>query len=99
LVDRLEVRERTKIVSQPPCKVGDPPGVVDGPLTTAGFWELYDAFRQDEDLAKDELTEMQVLLDRCPLIDPREAGNPYTETHEERRERQLLEAGLRGSVS
>jgi hypothetical protein len=63
----------------------------------ARFWELYDAFRQDEDLAKDELTEMEVLLDRCPLVDPREAGNPYTETHEERRERQLLKRAFAGA--
>jgi hypothetical protein len=66
-------------------------------VENARFWELYDAFRQDEDLAKDELTEMQVLLDRCPLVDPREAGNPYTETHEERRERQLLERAFAGA--
>jgi hypothetical protein len=38
---------------------------------------------------------MQVLLDRCPLVDPREAGNPYTETYEERHERRLLEGPLR----
>jgi hypothetical protein len=63
----------------------------------ARFRELYDVFRQDEDLTKDELTEMEVLLDRCPLVDPREAGNPYTETHEERRERRLLERGFAGA--
>ena len=40
-------------------------------VENARFRELYDVFRQDEDLAKDELTEMQVLLDRCPLVDPR----------------------------
>jgi hypothetical protein len=66
-------------------------------VENARFWELYDIFRQDEDLAKDELTEMQALLDRCPLVEPREAGNPYTETHEERRERQLLERAFAGA--
>jgi hypothetical protein len=66
-------------------------------VENARYRELYDAFRQDEDLAKDELTEMQVLLDRCPLVDPREAGNPYTETHEERRERRLFERALAGA--
>jgi hypothetical protein len=66
-------------------------------VENARFWELYDVLRQDEDLAKDELTEMQVLLDRCPLVDPREAGNPYTETHEERRERRLFERAFAGA--
>jgi hypothetical protein len=66
-------------------------------VENARFWELYNAFRQDEDLAKDELTEMQVLLDRCPLVDPHESGNPYTETHEERRERRLLERAFAGA--
>jgi hypothetical protein len=66
-------------------------------VENARFWGLYDTFRQDEDLAKDELTEMQVLLDRCPLVDPRESGNPHTETHEERRERRLLERAFAGA--
>ena len=66
-------------------------------VENARFWELYDAFRQDEDLANNELKEMQVLLDRCPLVDPREAGNPYTETYEERRERRLLERAFAGA--
>ena len=66
-------------------------------VENARFRELYDAFCQDEDLAKDELTEMQALLDRCPLVDPREAGNPYTETHEERRERRLFERAFGGA--
>ena len=66
-------------------------------VENARFRELYDAFCQDEDLAKDELTEMQVLLDRCPLLDPREAGNPYTETHEERRERRLFKRAFAGA--
>ena len=66
-------------------------------VENARFRELYDAFRQDEDLAKDELTEMQVLLDRCPLVDPREASSPYTEMHEERRERRLLERAFAGA--
>ena len=66
-------------------------------VENARFWELYNALHQDEDLAKDELTEMQVLLDRCPLVDLREAGNPYTETHEERRERRLLERAFAGA--
>jgi hypothetical protein len=66
-------------------------------VENARFRELYEALREDEDLAKDELTEMQVLLDRCPLVNPREAGNPYAETHEERRERQLLERAFAGA--
>ena len=66
-------------------------------VENARYRELYDAFRQDEDFAKDELTEMQVLLDRCPLVDPRQAGNRYTETHEERRERQLLKRAFAGA--
>jgi hypothetical protein len=66
-------------------------------VENARFRELYDAFRQDQDLAKDELTEMQVLLDRCPLVDPSEAGNPYSETHEERHERRQLERAFAGA--
>jgi hypothetical protein len=66
-------------------------------VENARFWELYDAFRQDEDLTKDELIEMQVLLDRCPLVDPREAGNLYTEAHEERRERRPLGRAFAGA--
>jgi hypothetical protein len=66
-------------------------------VENARFWELYEALHQDEDLPKDELTKMQVLLDRCPLVDPREVGNPYTETHEERRERQLLKRAFAGA--
>ena len=68
-------------------------------VENARFWELYDAIRQDEDLAKDQLTEMQVLLDRCPLVDPREAGDPYTETHEERHERRLFERAFAGAFN
>ena len=66
-------------------------------VENARFRELYDAFRQDQDLARDELTEMQVLLDRCPLVDPSEAGNPYSETHEERHERRQLERAFAGA--
>lgn len=66
-------------------------------VENARFWELYDALHQDEDLPKDELTEMQVLLDRCPLVNPREAGSPYTESQEERRERRLFERAFAGA--
>jgi hypothetical protein len=41
LFDYLEVRERTKLASQPPCNVGDPARVVDDPLpAAAGAGEL-----------------------------------------------------------
>ena len=66
-------------------------------VENARFRELYEALHQDKDLTKDELTEMEVLLDRCPLVDPSEDGNPYTETHEERRERRLLERAFAGA--
>ena len=64
----------------------------------ARFWELYHALSsEDEEATEAECEEFSYLLNRCPLVDPREAGNPYAETHEERRERRQLERAFAGA--
>jgi hypothetical protein len=61
-------------------------------VENARFWELYKTLAgEDEKATEAERVEFSDLLNRCPLVDPGEVGNPYVETDEERRERRLLE--------
>jgi hypothetical protein len=96
------LRELLRRLDKLGLPAGDEPELVPdfGKLSrveNARFWELYDASHRDEGLANDELKEMQALLEMCPLVDPDDAGNPYAETHEERRERQRLERAFAGA--
>ena len=63
----------------------------------ARLWELYDLRGDREGLTEVELTEFWTLLDQCPVVDPSEAGDPYRETDEARRERQELERAFAGA--
>src|SRR5271170_6621575 len=43
------------------------------------IWELYHTVSgEDEELTEAECEEFSDLLNKCPLVDPREAANPYT---------------------
>jgi hypothetical protein len=61
-------------------------------VENARFWELYYMLRDgEEELTEAETKEFWLLLHRCPLVDPSEAGNPHAETDDERRERRELQ--------
>jgi hypothetical protein len=67
-------------------------------VENARFWELYHTLSdQDEEVTEADREEFCGLLSKCPLVDPREAGDPYAEMHEERRERRLLERAFAGA--
>ena len=67
-------------------------------VDNARLWELYHTLSgEDEELTEAEFEEFSDLLNKCPLVDPNEAGNPYAETHEERRERRLFEWAFAGA--
>ena len=67
-------------------------------VENARLWELHHVLsREDGEATEAEREEFSDVLNRCPLVDPSEAGNPYAETHEERRERQLLERAFSGA--
>ena len=64
----------------------------------ARFWELYHPLSdEDEEVTEADREELCSLLSKCPLVHPSEAGNPYAETHEERRERRQLERAFAGA--
>ena len=67
-------------------------------VENACFWELYNTLcDEDAEATEAELKEFWRLLNKCPLVDPSEAGNPYAETYEERRERRQLEWAFGGA--
>jgi hypothetical protein len=66
-------------------------------VENARFWELYHMLRQGEELTKDEAKEFWSLWNRCPLVEPGNAGSPYAESNEERRERRALEWAFAGA--
>jgi hypothetical protein len=64
----------------------------------ARFRELYETLSiEGERTTEAERGEFRDLLNRCPLVDPSEAGNPYAESYEQKRERRLLERAFAGA--
>jgi len=67
-------------------------------VENARFWELYHTLRDEEgDLTDEEAKEFWSLLNKCPVVDPSEAGNPDAETNEDRRERRELKWAFAGA--
>jgi hypothetical protein len=67
-------------------------------VENARFWELYYTLRGNrEELTEAEVKEFWALLNKCPLVDPSEAGDLYKETNEERRERREFEQAFGGA--
>jgi hypothetical protein len=67
-------------------------------VENARLWELYYMLRGgDEELTEEEVKQFWSLLSKCPLIEPDQAGHPYAETDEERRERRALEWAFGGA--
>jgi hypothetical protein len=66
-------------------------------VETARLWEFYLTFQDENELTEAEDKEYWALLNKCPLVDPSEAGNPYKETHEERRERRKFKRAFGGA--
>jgi len=66
-------------------------------VENARLWELCRTFRDENRLTEAEDKEFWALLNKCPLVDPSKAGDPYRETHEERRERREFERAFGGA--